>query len=72
LEINLADDVAAVLRDMAEDKEISVTETVRRAIAVLHFTYTEIAAGNRLAVIDGPDGRIREVVLVGGDPELQP
>lgn len=70
LSINLADDVAAVLGDWADKKDISYTEAVRRAIAVWNFVETEIAAGNRLAVVE-PGGRIREVVLVDAGPEVQ-
>jgi hypothetical protein len=66
LSINLAPDVAAVLNNLAERKQITVTEAVRRAIAVWNFFETERVIGNRIAIIeDGPTGeRIREVVLL--------
>ncbi|MGY2025786.1 hypothetical protein [Nocardia asiatica] len=67
LSINLAPDVAAVLRDWAEKKRISATEAVRRAIAVWNFIETEKANGNGFAVVENLPGgkqRIREVVLI--------
>lgn len=68
LQINLADDVAAVLRGWMQMDDISATEAVRRAIAVWNFMRTEIAAGGKLAVVE-TDGRIREVILrdAGGE-----
>lgn len=69
LSINLSSDTAAALRELAEHKGTSVTEAVRRAIAVWKFVEDEVAQGHRIAVIDKDgDGhdRIREVVLVGG------
>ena len=65
LSVNLALDVAAVLRKWTKKKGISVTESIRRAIAVWNSVEEEQAQGNRLAVIerDGNKERIREVVL---------
>lgn len=67
LSINLAADVAAVLRRWAEAKHISVTEAIRRAIAIWNFIETEKANGNTIAIIENsgrPNQRIREVVLI--------
>jgi hypothetical protein len=66
MSINLAADVADILRGWAATKAISVTEAVRRAIAVWNFVETEKAKGNRLAVIEGEGSkqRVREVVLI--------
>lgn len=66
LSINLAADVADILKGWAEKKAISATEAVRRAIAVWDFVETEKAKGNRLAVIEGEGSkqRVREVVLI--------
>lgn len=66
LSINLAPDVAAALKKWAGAKGLSITEGVRRAIAVWDFVESERQAGNRLAVIenDGSGDRIREVILV--------
>jgi hypothetical protein len=66
LSINLAPDVAAILRKWSSEKRISATEAVRRAIAVWNFVESEKSKGNRLAVIEGngKNERIREVVLI--------
>ncbi|KZM68520.1 CopG family transcriptional regulator [Nocardia terpenica] len=67
LSINLASDVAAVLRKWADIKHISATEAVRRAIAVWNFIETEKANGNSFAVVENLPGgkqRMREVVLI--------
>lgn len=67
LSINLAPDVAQVLTDWAQKKQISATEAVRRAIAVWNFVETEIANGNKIAVSDG--SAFREVIVLGTDEE---
>jgi hypothetical protein len=66
LSINLAADVADILKGWAATKAISVTEAVRRAIAVWNFVETEKAKGNKLAVIEGEGSkqRVREVILI--------
>lgn len=66
LSVNLAVDVAQVLKSLAAKKNISVTETVRRAIAVLNFVESETAKGNKIAVVEKIDGkdRVREVILL--------
>ncbi|MGV9680372.1 hypothetical protein ACWDSJ_34265 [Nocardia sp. NPDC003482] len=67
LSINLAPDVAAVLRRWAEEKRISVTEAIRRAIAVWNFIESEKKKGNTLAVVENLSNgkqRFREVVLI--------
>ena len=66
LSVNLAVDVAQVLKNLAAAKNISVTEAIRRAIAVLDFIEGETAKGNKIAVVEKADGkdRVREVVLL--------
>lgn len=66
LSINLAPDVADVLKKRAARKGLSITEGIRRAIAVWNFLETERDKGNRLAVIESTDegDKIREIVLV--------
>jgi hypothetical protein len=57
-----------VLRSLANRRGASVTETVRRAIAVLKFVEDEVDQGHKLAVVEkGPDGKthVREILLVG-------
>lgn len=66
LSVNLAPDVAATFRDLCHAKRISITEGVRRAIAIWRFVEDEVDAGRRLAVIEEVDGkeRVRELLLV--------
>ena len=66
LSINLAPDVAHVLKSLAKSKRINVTEAVRRAIAVWNFLENEHAKGNKIAVVENVGGtaRLREVVIL--------
>ena len=61
LGVNLHESVAVVLRYWCSHHGISITEGVRRAIAVWNFIESERAAGRKLAVIDGD--HIREIEL---------
>jgi hypothetical protein len=63
LSVNLSPDTAAALRELADRRKISITDAVRRAIAVWKFMEDEIAAGNRVVVTE-PDGKKREIVLL--------
>lgn len=68
LSVNLAPDVAEALRHWSTSKGLSITEGIRRAIAVWNFMETEREKGNTLAAIEpsvnGSPERIREIVLV--------
>ena len=61
LSVNLAPDVADALRHWCAVHDLSITEGVRRAIAIWNFLEAERAAGNQFGVIEGD--RIRDVVL---------
>lgn len=63
LSINLAPDVAAELKRLAANKNVSVTEAVRRSIAIWSFWETQKAAGHTPAVLDS-NGRAKEVVIL--------
>lgn len=68
LSVNLAADVADVLRTLAGKRGLSLTETIRRAIAVLKFVEEEVERGNKLAIVETDSGgrqRVREIMLVG-------
>lgn len=66
LSVNLSPDVGKLLKDLVKRKRISLTEGVRRAIAVWNFLELERDKGNRIAIIenDGGKDRVREVLLV--------
>jgi hypothetical protein len=63
LSVNLSPETAGIFRALIERKALSITEGVRRAIAVWKFVEDEAARGNELAVIE-PDGEIRKIVLL--------
>jgi hypothetical protein len=64
LNINLTKESAAALRKLAEEQHISVTEAVRRAIAVLNFVQEERKEGRKIQTME-PDGKDRrELVLM--------
>lgn len=66
LSVNLAPDVADVLKFWKGRKRINLTEAVRRAIAVWNFVESEREKGNRIAVLEpGRDGdRVKEMVFL--------
>ncbi|ADX75271.1 Ribbon-helix-helix protein, copG family (plasmid) [Pseudarthrobacter phenanthrenivorans Sphe3] len=64
LNINLTKESAAALKKLAEEQGISVTEAVRRAIAVLNFVQEERKEGRKIQTME-PDGKDRrELVLM--------
>lgn len=64
LSINLAPDVADVLKATATRHGRSITETVRIAVAVLHYIDTETSTGATVCVYK--DGELREVKVIWG------
>lgn len=63
LNANISDQTARNFRELIRGKDISIGEGVRRATAVWKFVEDEIAAGNKLAVVE-PDGTVRPVTLL--------
>jgi hypothetical protein len=53
LSVNLNPQTAASLRYWAAQRETTITEVVRRAVAVYDFVERETAAGHRLQVDQG-------------------
>lgn len=66
LQCNLSDQTAADFRRLIKHRDVSISEGVRRAIAVWKFVEDEVAAGNRLCVVEA-DETIRRVTLIGDD-----
>lgn len=62
LTVNLNAETAAALNEIAAKRGISLTETVRRAVAVLKFLEDEIQKGHVVQSTDG--ARTRELLLV--------
>ncbi|MGA4850870.1 hypothetical protein ACOBQB_33225 [Streptomyces sp. G5(2025)] len=64
LSVNINEDTAAKLRWYKEHKGISITETVRRAIALLELVEKETAKGNEV-LLKSQDGKsVRQLWLV--------
>jgi hypothetical protein len=63
LSVNLSVESAETLRALIRRKGLTITEGIRRAIAVWKFVEDESSRGNQLAVIE-TDGSIRKVVLL--------
>lgn len=63
--IRLSPSVNRALRELCTRKRITITEGLRRAIAIWKFLEDQRASGNRVAIVERTTGgdRIREVVL---------
>ncbi len=63
LSVNLSVESAETLRALIRRKGLTITEGIRRSIAVWKFVEDETSKGNQIAVIEH-DGSIRKVVLL--------
>lgn len=66
LSVNLASDVAGALKALSTGQGISVTEGVRRAIALWKLLSDETRKGNKVMVVEGEGdkARYREIILL--------
>lgn len=56
LSVNINDETAAALKELAARRDTSVTEIVRRAVAVYKFVEDEVGQGGKsLQLIDAND-----------------
>ncbi|WP_210582855.1 hypothetical protein [Streptomyces sp. GESEQ-4] len=64
LSVNINADTAAKLRWYKDNKHISITETVRRAVALLYLVEQETEGGNEI-LIRSKDGKsVRQLWMV--------
>lgn len=63
LSVNLSFETAEIFRTLIERKGLSISEGIRRAIAVWKFLEDEKSRGNEIAVVE-PDETVRKVVLL--------
>ena len=63
LSVNLSFETAEILKALIERKGLSISEGIRRAIAVWKFLEDEKARGNQIAVVE-PDESVRKVILL--------
>lgn len=64
LSVNIALDVADMIRTLTRRKGITATEGVRRAIALWKLVEDETAAGGTVQVVNSKTGKVRELVLL--------
>lgn len=66
LSVNLADDVAAALKSLSREQNISITEGVRRAIALWKLVSEAKERGERVMVVqgEGKDAKYREIIIL--------
>jgi hypothetical protein len=65
LSVNMNEDTAEALKELAKKQGLSFTETIRRALAVYKFIYGEVKDRKRIIQTMNPDGTDkREVVLM--------
>lgn len=63
LSINLSTETANAFKELIGRKGLTLTEGIRRAIAVWQFLEDETSKGNEVAVIK-EDGTVRKVILL--------
>jgi hypothetical protein len=64
LNVNLNKETAAALKELADKQGISLTEAVRRSIALLKFIEDEQAEGRKIQTMDSDGKNKRELVLM--------
>lgn len=63
LSINLSIETAETLKALVDRKGVTITEGIRRAIAVWRFVEDETSRGNQIAVIE-KDETVRKVLIL--------
>jgi len=61
--IDLGDKFDKLLTDLAQSKEITKSELIRRAVASYAYLEEERASGKRISVVDDASKTVKEVVL---------
>lgn len=66
LNVNINDETAVALRELAQRRNTSVTEVVRRAVSVYKFIEDEVGQnGKQLQLVDNENNQITSVAMVG-------
>jgi hypothetical protein len=63
LTVNLSEEVVDVLRDLAARNGTTMTEVLRRAIAVQKFLVDEQADGNKIVIEDEQNNTSRQLLI---------
>ncbi|MEW1982398.1 CopG family transcriptional regulator [Citricoccus sp. NPDC079358] len=64
LNVNMNEKTAQELRDIAASDRLSITEVVRRAIALYHYVRAETKKGRVLQIVDVDGSNKSEIVLM--------
>jgi len=64
LNVNLNAETAAALRELADERDISFTEAVRRAISVYKYMNDEKQAGRHIQTTNADREDVRELLLM--------
>ncbi|HEX4606295.1 MAG TPA: ribbon-helix-helix domain-containing protein [Candidatus Angelobacter sp.] len=63
LTVNLPDQTAAALKEIADARGTSVTEALRQVIESQRFLHDEIQSGNNVLIQNPADSSVRQVIF---------
>ncbi|MFE5680255.1 hypothetical protein ACFQ7B_35575 [Streptomyces erythrochromogenes] len=63
LSVNINNDTAETLKRIKNEKGISITEAIRRSVALFDLVEREVTKGGKLQIVDR-DGGVRELLLL--------
>jgi predicted transcriptional regulator len=64
LNVNINDETAQALKELAERRQTTVTEIVRRAVSVYKFVEDEVVDGNKTLKLVAPEGQETILTMV--------
>ena len=64
LNVNLNRETAEALKEIAEERGISATEAVRRAISIYKYIDDEVQDGRKVITSDQENKNVKELVLL--------
>jgi len=64
LDITLPTASTTVLKNIAAEESISMAEGLRRAVALMQFFETEVAAGRKIRTLDEHGNNARDVIFL--------
>ncbi len=64
LSVNINPETATKLRELAEKRDVSVTEAVRRAVSIAAYIEGEFAKGNTILIKNRISGNTRQLEIL--------
>ncbi len=64
LSVNMNEETAAALKELAAERGLSYTEAVRRAISIAKFVEDELGEGRKIQTVDSQRKDVRELILM--------